>query len=69
MKGFLGGTVVKKSACNAGGTDVGSSPKSGRSPHRGHGSPFQYSCLENSMDRGAWQTIVHMVTKSQTSLK
>ena len=39
---------------------------SGRSPSRGHGTPHQYSCLENPMDRGAWQTIVHGVVKSQT---
>ena len=39
------------------------------SPGEGHGSPFQYSCLENPMDRGAWQTIVHNVTQSQAQLK
>jgi len=43
-------------------------PGSGRSPGGGNGSPFQYSCLENSMDRGAWQATVHGVTKSQTQL-
>ena len=42
---------------------------SGRSPGGGHGNLFQYSCLENPMDRGAWQTIVHKVTKSRTQLK
>ena len=42
----------KESACNAG--DMGSNPRSGRSPGEGSGNPFQYSCLENSMDRGAW---------------
>ena len=42
----------KESACNAG--DVGSVLGSGRSPGGGHGDPLQYSCLENSMDRGAW---------------
>ena len=42
-------------------------PGSGRSP--GHGNPLQYSCLENPMDRGAWQTAVHRVTQSQTRLK
>ena len=46
--------------------DVGSIPGSGRSPGEGNGNPFQYSCLENSMDRGALQAIVHRVTKSQT---
>ena len=49
--------------------DVGSSPGSGRFPGGGHGNPLQYSCLENPMDRGAWQAIVHRVTKSQTQLK
>ena len=39
-------------------------PGSGRSPGKGNGYPFQYSCLENPMDRVAWQTIVHGVTKS-----
>ena len=49
-------------------TDVGSIPGSGRSPGGGHGNPGQYSCLENPMGRGAWQTTVHRVTKSQTQL-
>ena len=44
-------------------------PGLGRSPGRGHGNPFQYSCLENLMDRGAWQDTVHRVTKSWTWLK
>ena len=44
-------------------------PGSGRSPGGGHGNPLQYSCLENPMDRGAWQDTVHSVTKSQTQLK
>ena len=43
-------------------------PGSGRSPGGGHGDPLQYSCLENPMDRGAWQTIVHGVTKSRPPL-
>ena len=42
---------------------------SGRSPGGGHGNPLQYSCLENSMDRGAWQATVHKISKSQTGLK
>ena len=46
--------------------DVGSIPRSGMSPEGGHGNPQQYSCLDNSMDRGAWWAIVHRVTKSQT---
>ena len=49
--------------------DVGSIPGLGRSPGGEHGNPFQYSCLENSMDRGAWWATVHGVTKSQTQLK
>ena len=62
--GVPGGSVGKESACNAG--DPGSIPVLGRSPGEGNGYTFQYSCLENSMDRGAWQTTVHRVTKSQT---
>ena len=50
--GFPGGSDGKASACNAG--DLGSIPESGRSPGEGNGNPLQYSCLENSMDRGAW---------------
>ena len=41
--------------------------RSGRPPGKGNGSPLQYSCLENSMDRGAWRATVHGVTKSQTT--
>ena len=43
--------------------DAGSVPALGRSPGGGHGSPFQYSCLENPMDRGAWQATVHKVVE------
>ena len=50
-------------------TDMGSLPGSGRSPGGGHGDPLQYSCLENPMERGAWQATVHRVEKSQTRLK
>ena len=46
--------------------DMGSIPGSGRSPEGGHGHPLQYSCLENPMDGGAWQAIVHEVAKNQT---
>ena len=46
--------------------DVASIPGSGRSPGGGHDNPLQYSCLENPMDRGAWQATVHRVTRSQT---
>ena len=54
----------KKSAYNVG--YLGSIPCSGRSPEEGHGNPLHYSCLDNSMDRGAWWATVHEVTKSQT---
>ena len=56
----------KECACNGG--DPGSIPGFGRSPGEGNGNPLQYSCLENSMDRGAWQDAVHGVTKSWTWL-
>ena len=60
-KGFPGGSDGKESACNAG--DLGLIPGLGRSPERS-GNPLQYSCLENSMDRGAaWQATVHRVAK------
>ena len=52
LKGFLGGSEVKASACNAG--DPGSIPRSGRSPGEGNDNPLQYSCLENPMDGEAW---------------
>ena len=58
--------VGKESACNVG--DLGSIPGLGRSPGGGHGNPFQYSCLENPMDRGAWRATVHGVAKSRTRL-
>ena len=65
--GFPGGTVVKNMPANAGDTrDMGSMPGSGRSPGGGNGTPLQYSCLGNPMDRGTWRAIVHGVTKSQT---
>ena len=60
-------TVVKDLPTNARDIgDVGSIPGSGRSPGGGHGSPLQYSCLENPMDRGAWQAVVHGAAKSWT---
>ena len=65
-QGFRDGSDVKESACNAG--DQGSIPGLGRSLGEGYGHPFQYSCLENSMDRGAWWPAVHGVTKSWTQL-
>ena len=59
--------MVKKPPANAGDTsDVGSIPGSGRSSGVGNGNPFWYSCLENSMDRGAWQATVHGVAKIPT---
>ena len=59
--------VVKNPTANAGDTrDSGSIPGSGRSPGGRHLNPIQYSCLENSMDRGAWWATVHGVTKSRT---
>ena len=64
--GFAGGSDGKESACNAG--DPGSIPGAGRSPGEGNGYPLQCSCLEIPMDRGAWQTTVHGVEKSQTWL-
>ena len=63
---FPGGLNGKESACNAG--DPGSIPRLGRSPGEGHGNPLRYSCLESSMDRGAWWAIVHGATKSRTQL-
>ena len=62
--GFSGGSDSKESAFIAG--NLGSVPGSGRSPGGEHGSPLQYSCLENSMDRGAWQATAHAVAKSGT---
>ena len=60
--------VVKKLPANAGDIrDEGSVPGSERSPEGGNGNPLQYSCLENPMDRGAWQATVHRVTESDTS--
>ncbi len=66
LKGFSGGTVIKNLPANAGDTrDAGSSPGSGSCPGVGNGNSFQYSCLENPLDRGAWWVIVHGVTKNQ----
>ena len=59
--------VVKNPPANAGDTgDVGSIPGLGRSPETGNGTPLQYSCLENSMDRGSWRATVHGAIESQT---
>ena len=63
---FPGGSDGRESACSAG--DLGSIPGSGRSPGEGYGNPLQSSCLENSVDGGAWWATVHGVTKSPTGL-
>ena len=69
---FPDGTAGKESACTAGDTgdvgDMGSIPGSGRSPGGGNGNLLQYSCLGDSMDRGAWQATVQTITISQTRL-
>ena len=59
--GFPGGSVVKNLPANIG--DMGLIPGLGRSPGEGNGNPLQYSCLGNSMDRGAWWAAVHGVAK------
>ena len=62
--------VVRKLPASAGDIrDLGLIPGSGRFPGGGHGNPLQYSCLENPMDRGAWQATVHRVAKIWTQLK
>ena len=61
---FSDGSGGKESAYNAG--DPGSIPGLGTSPGGGNGNPLQYSCLENSMGRGAWWVTVHVITKSWT---
>ena len=58
---FPDSSVGKESACNA--EDWGSIPGSGRSPGKGNSNPLQYCCLENPMDRGAWQATVHGVAR------
>ena len=59
--------VAKNPPANAGNIrDVGSVSRLGRSPVGRHGNPFQYSCLENPMDRGTWWATVHRVATSQT---
>ena len=62
--GSHGGSEGKESASSTG--DLGSILGSGISPGEWNGNPLQYSCLENSMDRGAWRATIHGVTKSQT---
>ena len=68
MKGFLSGSAVKKSTCNAGDTgDVSSVFGLGRSLGGGNGDPLQYSCQENPMDRGDWQATVCGVSQLDTT--
>ena len=64
FKGFPGGSAVKNPPANMG--DMGLIPESGRSNGAGNGSPPQYSCMENPMDRGAWWATVHGVAKYRT---
>ena len=59
--------MIKNPPANARGMD--SIPGPGRAPGGGHDNPLQYSCLENPMDRDAWQVTAHRVSKSQTQLK
>ena len=66
MMSFPGDLDCKESSCNVG--DPGSIPELERFPGEGNGYPLQYSCLENSMNRGAWRPTVHGVTDSQTWL-
>ena len=61
LTAFPGGSDSKESACNAG--DLALILDSGSSPGEGNDTPLQYSCLENSMDKGAWRATVHGVTK------
>ena len=65
QRGLPGCSDSKESACNAG--DAGSIPGLGRSPGEGNVNPLQYFCLENSMDRGAWQATVHRVAELDTT--
>ena len=66
IRDFPGGLDRKKSACDMG--NLGLIPELERSPGEGNGNPLQYSCLENPMEREAWQATVHGVTKNQTQL-
>ena len=63
-EGFLGGLMLKNPLANVG--DADSVSTSGRSPGEGNGTPLQYSCLDNRMDRGAWRAAVHGVAESWT---
>ena len=64
-----GGSVVKNPPVNAGNTrNMGSTPGSGRSAGGENGNPPQFSCMENPMEKGAWQATIHSITKSWTRL-
>ena len=63
--GFPDGSESKESPCKAG--NLRSIPGLRRFPERGNGNPLQYSCLENSMDRGTWWATVHRITESDTT--
>jgi len=63
-RGFPNGSDAKETSCNAG--NLGSIPGSRRPPGELNGNPLQYSCLENSMDKGTWQAIDHGIAKSWT---
>ena len=65
-QGFPGSSVSKEFVCSA--EDLGLTPGSGRSPEEGNGNPPQYSCLENPVDRGAWQATVHGVARIRHNL-
>ena len=67
--GFQGGARGKEPAATAGRMRRRLDPWAGKIPWRGNGNPFQYSCLENPMDWGAWQPTVHGATKSWTWLE
>ena len=68
MEGLPGGASGKELPANEGDVrDTGSIPGEGRSPGGGHGSPLQYSCLKNPMDRGVWQAAVHRFAESDTT--
>ena len=65
---FLGGAGGKEHVCQCSRhRNMALIPGSGRSPGGGHGTPLQYSCLENPMDRGAWRATVHTVAESDTN--
>jgi len=61
IMGFVGGSVIKNPPSSVGGMDPNLG--SGRFPGEANGNPLQYSCLENSMDKGVWWTTVHGVAK------